>query len=46
VAGGASNKEIAFALACSEVTVENHITELFRRSNTKSRASLVSKLLR
>jgi DNA-binding CsgD family transcriptional regulator len=46
VASGASNKEIALALTCSEVTVENHITELFRRSNTRSRASLVSKLLR
>lgn len=30
---------------CAEVTVENHITELFRRCGAKSRAGLVGRLL-
>lgn len=37
---GASNREIAQRLACAEVTVENHITGLYRRSGTRSRAEL------
>jgi len=45
VASGASNKEIATTLACSEATVENHLTELFRRSGARSRAGLVGRLL-
>ena len=45
VANGASNKDIAIKLACAEVTVENHITELFRRCGAKSRAGLVGRLL-
>ncbi|HVV49566.1 MAG TPA: LuxR C-terminal-related transcriptional regulator, partial [Polyangia bacterium] len=45
LATGASNKEIAAALACAEATVETHVTELFRRSGTTSRAGLVGKLL-
>lgn len=45
VATGASNKDIATALACAEVTVENHVTELFRRSGARSRAGLVGRLI-
>jgi len=45
VASGVSNKEIALALCCAEVTVENHLTELFRRSGARSRAGLVGKLI-
>ena len=45
VATGASNKEIAGALACSEATVENHLTELFRRTGARSRAGLVGRLI-
>ena len=45
VADGASNKEIALALCCAEVTIENHLTELFRRSGARSRAGLVGKLI-
>lgn len=45
VATGATNKEIASTLACSEPTVENHVTELFRRSGATSRAGLVTRLL-
>jgi DNA-binding CsgD family transcriptional regulator len=42
---GNSNKEIAGKLACAEITVESHITELFRRSGARSRAGLVGLLL-
>jgi DNA-binding CsgD family transcriptional regulator len=45
VTNGASNKEIAATLACAEATVENHVTELFRRSGARSRAGLVGRLL-
>jgi DNA-binding CsgD family transcriptional regulator len=45
VADGVSNKEIARALCCAEVTVENHLTELFRRSGARSRAGLVGRLI-
>jgi DNA-binding CsgD family transcriptional regulator len=45
VATGASNKEIAGTLACAEATVENHLTELFRRSGARSRAGLVGRLI-
>ena len=45
VAAGISNKEIATSLACSEATVENHLTELFRRSGARSRAGLVGRLI-
>jgi DNA-binding NarL/FixJ family response regulator len=44
VANGESNKEIARALGCAEVTIENHLTELFRRSGARSRAGLVGRL--
>jgi DNA-binding CsgD family transcriptional regulator len=45
VAVGLSNKEIARALDCAEPTVENHLTELFRRSGARARAGLVGRLL-
>ncbi len=45
VAEGLSNKEIAGQLACAEVTVENHVTELFRKSGARSRAGLVGRLV-
>jgi DNA-binding CsgD family transcriptional regulator len=45
VANGDSNKDIARALTCAEVTIENHLTELFRRSGARSRAGLVGKLI-
>jgi DNA-binding CsgD family transcriptional regulator len=41
---GASNKDIAGQLGCAKVTVENHITELYRRSGARSRADLVQRL--
>jgi DNA-binding CsgD family transcriptional regulator len=46
VAAGLSNKEIARLLVCSEPTIENHMTELFRRSGARSRAGLVGRLLK
>jgi DNA-binding NarL/FixJ family response regulator len=45
VSEGLSNKEIAGHLACAEVTVENHVTELFRKSGARSRAGLVGRLI-
>lgn len=44
LAAGSTNKEIAGALACAEVTVENHVTALLRRSKTRSRVHLLRKL--
>jgi len=44
LASGATNKEIATGLACAKVTVENHVTELFRRSGARSRSELVARL--
>jgi DNA-binding CsgD family transcriptional regulator len=41
---GDSNKEIAFALACSRRAVEHHITALLRRTSTRSRAELLARL--
>ena len=43
-AGAHTNKEIAAAIGCAEVTVENHVTELLRRSGAKSRTDLVGRL--
>jgi DNA-binding CsgD family transcriptional regulator len=45
VAEGRSNKEIAARLKCAEVTVERHLTQLFRASGTSSRAELLARLL-
>jgi DNA-binding NarL/FixJ family response regulator len=44
LAGGATNKEIAVRLARSEVTVEKHVTESYRRAGARSRTDLVRKL--
>jgi DNA-binding NarL/FixJ family response regulator len=41
---GATNKEIAQRIERSEVTVENHVTQLYRRSGARSRVDLVGKL--
>lgn len=42
---GRSNKEIAQLLQCAEVTVERHVTSLFRASGAASRTELLSKVL-
>jgi DNA-binding CsgD family transcriptional regulator len=44
LAAGGSNKEIAVALGTTEVSVERHVTALFRASKTRSRAELLSRL--
>lgn len=44
VAQGLSNKDIAAQLACAEVTVEKQLTQLFRRSGTRSRTELLARL--
>jgi DNA-binding NarL/FixJ family response regulator len=44
LARGESNKQIANALGCAEVTVERHVSELFRRSGTRSRTELLRAL--
>lgn len=44
LAAGQSNKEIAHALRCAEVTVERHVTALFRASGTRSRTELLARL--
>jgi DNA-binding CsgD family transcriptional regulator len=41
---GATNKDIANRAACAEVTVENHVTELYRRSGARSRTDLVRRV--
>lgn len=41
---GHSNKEIANALGCAEVTVERHITSTFRKSGTRSRTGLLMRV--
>ena len=41
---GLGNKEIASELGCSEVTVEKHLTEAFRRAGVNSRALLAAKV--
>lgn len=45
VAAGEANKLIADKLACSERTVESHLTNLMRSSKTQSRTELVAKFL-
>jgi DNA-binding NarL/FixJ family response regulator len=44
LAAGKSNKEIAAALQCAEVTVEKCLTQLFRTSGARSRTELTAKL--
>jgi DNA-binding NarL/FixJ family response regulator len=41
---GATNKQIAYALRCAEVTVENHLTGVYRRSGANSRTDLVCRV--
>jgi DNA-binding NarL/FixJ family response regulator len=41
---GATNKEIARQSSCVEVTVEKHMTELYRRSGSRSRTDLVRRV--
>jgi DNA-binding CsgD family transcriptional regulator len=43
LATGASNGEIARALACSEKTVEAHVTAILDRSNAASRYELIAR---
>lgn len=45
-ATGAANKSIAAALTCAEVTVEFHMTALFRKANVENRVQLVSRFWR
>lgn len=42
VARGLSNKEIGLALGCSEVTVEKHVTSIFRAAGVDARGRLVA----
>ncbi|MEV1069233.1 LuxR family transcriptional regulator [Streptomyces sp. NPDC050263] len=42
VSDGATNRQIAAALACSEKTVEQRLTRLFRRTGCRSRAELAA----
>jgi len=41
---GDANKSIAFVLACAEVTVEFHMSAIFRKAGVESRAQLVSRV--
>lgn len=43
VVTGDSNKSIAAKLGCAEVTVEFHVTALFRKAGVENRAQLVSR---
>jgi DNA-binding CsgD family transcriptional regulator len=45
VARGMSNKEIASALRRAEVTVENHLTAIYRKSGADGRGQLIARLL-
>jgi DNA-binding CsgD family transcriptional regulator len=44
VAMGRSNKEVAAALGCAEVTVERYLTSLFRVSGSQSRTELIARV--
>lgn len=46
LAQGKSNKDIASTLSCAEVTVESHLTRLFRLSGARSRVELLSLMSR
>lgn len=45
VAKGFTNQQIADALRCAKVTVENHLTHIYRRSGARSRADLLAGFL-
>ncbi|WP_275562184.1 LuxR family transcriptional regulator [Streptomyces sp. 5-6(2022)] len=42
ISGGATNRQIAARLACSEKTVEQRLTRLFQRTGCRSRAELAA----
>ncbi|MCC6874097.1 MAG: hypothetical protein IT378_07290 [Sandaracinaceae bacterium] len=42
VARGMSNKEIASELDCAEVTIENHLTAIFRKASVDGRGRLLA----
>lgn len=42
VSEGATNRQIAVQLACSEKTVEQHLTRLFRQTGCRSRSELAA----
>ncbi|MEC3993806.1 LuxR C-terminal-related transcriptional regulator [Actinacidiphila sp. DG2A-62] len=42
VSEGATNRQIALRLACSEKTVEQRLTRLFRRTGCRSRSELAA----
>lgn len=44
IAQGLSNKEIAATLGCAVRTVELHVSELLRRTETESRTGLIARL--
>lgn len=44
VADGQSNKDVARELGCAEVTVEQHLTRIFRASGAKNRTDLIGRL--
>jgi len=46
LATGETNKEIATKLGCAEVTVEFHLTALFRKTATENRGELISRFWR
>ncbi len=46
VARGMSNKEIANDLGCAEVTVENHLTTIYRKAGVDGRNRLIASLTR
>lgn len=46
VASGLSNKQIAARERIAEVTVENHLTRVFRKAGVESRTALLASLLR
>ena len=45
VTQGLTNKEVADALRCAEVTVEKHVTALLRRLGVASRTALAARAL-
>lgn len=45
VVEGASNKEIAQRLNCAEVTIENHLTLVFRQAEVDGRGQLMARVL-
>lgn len=46
VAAGLTNKQITAVVRLAEVTVENHLTRIFRKARVDSRAGVLAALLR